>query len=168
VAVVEQVAKFSKADELRRQAEGVLQLEGLPDRLAAGQKKKMIVIASCGASSSIGQPRRAEIDDALFHGGTAGRRPGRAGGRSALTCWPLELAQHLVAALDGVVERLLGDFLPASASSISSSIMSRICTKLPKRRPLELAVGALLVSCFSGDSSPGSSRRSPDAFLVSS
>ena len=42
-------------------------------------------------------------------------------------------------------------FLPASAASISSAQMSRICTMLPKRRPREFSVGSLLVSSFSGD-----------------
>ena len=46
-------------------------------------------------------------------------------------------------------------FCPASAASISSAQMSRICTMLPKRRPREFSVGSLLVSSFSGVSRIG-------------
>jgi hypothetical protein len=52
VAVAEEIVEVAQPDELRLQPECVLQLERVPDRLAAGQKKKMIVIAICGASSA--------------------------------------------------------------------------------------------------------------------
>ena len=41
-------------------------------------------------------------------------------------------------------------FWPESAASISSAQMSRIWTRLPKRRPAEFSVGAFSVSCSSG------------------
>src|SRR5690606_1724234 len=45
--------------------------------------------------------------------------------------------------------------VPAQTASSSSLMMSRICTKLPKRRPLEFGVGGLSVICSIAVSVPG-------------
>src|SRR4051794_19457269 len=50
---------------------------------------------------------------------------------------------------------VLASFLPDHTDSNSSSTTSRICTKLPMRRPLEFGVGGLSVSCFTAMSRPG-------------
>src|ERR1700704_6648642 len=43
---------------------------------------------------------------------------------------------------------VLASFLPDHTDSSSWSSMSRICTKLPSRKPLELSVGGLSVGSF--------------------
>src|SRR5215217_6127836 len=49
----------------------------------------------------------------------------------------------------------LASFLPDHTCSSSSSTTSRICTKLPMRRPLELGVGGMSVSSLTATSRPG-------------
>src|SRR5208282_6435680 len=49
----------------------------------------------------------------------------------------------------------LAVFCPLHTASSSSSLMLRICTKLPSRKPLEFAVGGLLVSSLIAISVPG-------------
>ena len=93
------------------------------------------------------QPRRAE-DDALFHR----QRRVRASTRSRLLVRRFERSQDLVAALAPRRRAPSSrSFLPANTCSSSSSITSRPCTKLPKRRPLRVGGRRLLVSCVHGD-----------------
>ena len=47
-------------------------------------------------------------------------------------------------------------FLPDQIASISSLMMSRICTKLPKRSPFDFDVGVFKESCLIAVSVPGS------------
>ena len=69
----------------------------------------------------------------------------------------LELAQHLVAAGDRVVERLLGRLLAGQRRLDLLGPTSRSCTMLPSRSPREFSVGSLLVSSSSGVSRYGNS-----------
>src|SRR6185503_7350701 len=137
VALVgEQFREIPQADEFGPEAERVLHLEREPHRLRRGPEEEHDGDRDLRREQRVRQPRRAE-NYALFHPARATYLFAASNLRS--TSLPRFTASSIA---------VLASFLPAKAASSSSSISSRPCTKLPKRRPLELIVGALLVSCF--------------------
>ena len=60
----------------------------------------------------------------------------------------------LVAVLGIALSLMLAVFLPFQICSISSSMMVRICTKLPRRMPRDLSV-VFLIICVTETSVPG-------------
>ena len=136
---------------------------------AAGQKKKTSVIAICGASSAYGShaerktTRFSIADGGAWRDGAGVARTRRPAQRSraplapsSATCWrPRTCAGSRCRASP---RRRAPSWRPScrrTPLSSSSSMTSRPCTKLPKRRPFEFAVGGLLVSCLTATSAPG-------------
>lgn len=102
--IIEERPEVLQADELRFQAEGVLQLEGIPDRLAGRPEEEDEGDGDLRREQGIGQPCRAE-NNAFLHPDRRTRET------DFLLVGRLELAQDDVAALDGVVHRRLGGLL---------------------------------------------------------
>ncbi len=99
----------------------------------------------CGSDQQKRQPDAFE-GDALFHRTVPGARApgGTRGARCSLSGWPARsgaaAALPRSTALSSASSAVLS---PAQTASSSSSMMPRIWSKEPRRRPLELAVGSL-------------------------
>src|SRR3989344_1609334 len=143
----------------------------------AGQKKKTLMMASWGARSTHGS--HAERNKTRFSmsklskrkprrpgnqggggGGGLSMPPGSAAGRyrqmfgSVYLLARAKRASCSLPRVTAVSSASLGDFLPDQICSVSSSMMERICTKLPRRMPRDLSV-AFLIICVTATSVPG-------------
>src|SRR6185436_11863644 len=145
VGVGEQRPEVLEADELGALAERVLQLERVPAGLHRGPEEEHDGDRDLRGHQRIRQPRRPE-NDPLFHY----RLLPTSYLLAASNCRRISLPRFTASS-----SAALASFFPENTFSSSSSITVRPCTKLPKRRPLEFSVGALLVSWRVGMSAPG-------------
>ena len=174
--LLEQRAVILEADEFRRQAERVLEQEGLPDRLRGRPVEEDEGNGELREDQQIGQ-QLVRKEGSFFHRVGA---PGNGGQRAAMSRSAGSLQDHpgqpwtardemsfrrsgavylvtvrsnwrriALLRVTAVSRASLAGFWPARAASISSDTTSRICTMLPKRRPREFSVGSLLVSSIS-------------------
>ena len=170
--VVEQVAEVVEPDELRVAAERVLDQQRLPDRLArrpeeedqrdddlrrdqqrraATRSLKMTRFSiGClvGTTSAARRRRRS-----------APHRPTGGGSRQARllsTCWPLRTrAAARCRASPPRRAPAWRSSCPPTRPRAPRRSMSRICTKLPRRRPFEFVGRRLSVSSLTATSRPG-------------
>ena len=160
VGVAEQPLEVLEPDEPGRQPEGVLEEDGLAERLRGRpdeeDERDERAGARPGGRAGPGAGRRHACARA-GHRARGARVPrARPAPDHAATCSPARTGAGVRCPRDtSVSSASFAVFLPAHTASISSSITSRICGRLPRRMPLELLGGRLVVDLSDRGVAPG-------------